>query len=124
MNIRQFSEKIINGPGGLHAYEYHEMAEPVGDRDVAVAVWVIKCLSNPKCEGSEVAIQAILERRNKLAAEQYMHPTGGTCPVCENDRLNGYPCPNLDVAPQWRCKCGWANFENVRLCSACGTQRR
>lgn len=29
-----------------------------------------------------------------------------------------------DVAPQWRCKCGWANFENVKLCSACGTQRR
>ncbi len=29
----------------------------------------------------------------------------------------------IDAAPQWRCKCGWANFEHVKLCSACGTQR-
>lgn len=32
------------------------------------------------------------------------------------------PSVRADVAPQWRCKCGWANFENVKLCSACGTQ--
>lgn len=85
MNIRQFSEKIINGPGGLHAYEYHEMSEPVGDRDVAVAVWVIKCLSNPKCEGSEVAIQAILERRNKLATEQERVPDAVYCTGCGDE---------------------------------------
>ena len=51
MNILEFSEKIINGVGGLHDYEYHEMATPNYDRDVSVAIWVIKCLANPKCEG-------------------------------------------------------------------------
>jgi hypothetical protein len=70
VNIRQFSEKIINGDSGLHAYEYHELAEPMGDRDVAVAIWVIKCLANPNCEGSAEALAAVMERREEISNEQ------------------------------------------------------
>ena len=29
-----------------------------------------------------------------------------------------------DAANSWRCRCGWANDDSVKLCSACGTQRR
>ena len=29
-----------------------------------------------------------------------------------------------DAAKSWRCRCGWANDDSVKLCSACGTQRR
>ena len=78
MNILEFSEKIINGVGGLHDYEYHEMATPNYDRDVSVAIWVIKCLANPKCEGSQDAIQAIIERRERISAEQSVHLTAAT----------------------------------------------
>ena len=81
MNILEFSEKIINGVGGLHDFEYYEMASPNYDRDVSVAIWVIKCLANPKCEGSEEAVQAIIERRNKLAAEHGLALDGGKAPA-------------------------------------------
>jgi len=65
MNILEFSEKIITGVGGLHDFEYHEMATPNYDRDVTVAIWVIKCLANPLCEGSDEAIKAIIEKRSE-----------------------------------------------------------
>jgi len=65
VNILEFSEKIITGCGGLHDFEYHEMAIPNYDRDVTVAIWVLKCLANPLCEGSDEAIQAIIEKRKE-----------------------------------------------------------
>jgi len=35
------------------------------------------------------------------------------------------PTPHaLDVALWWRCQCGWANDESIKLCNACGTQRK
>jgi len=46
-------EKIITGTGGLHAWENHEGGVVSGDRDVAVARWVLRCLANPLCEGSK-----------------------------------------------------------------------
>jgi len=30
----------------------------------------------------------------------------------------------LDVAANWRCKCGWANLGSAKLCSVCGAQRK
>jgi len=63
MNILEFSKKIINGVGGLHDFVEYELAVPNYDRDVCVAIWVLKCLANPKCEGSEEAVAAIVEKR-------------------------------------------------------------
>jgi len=65
MNILEFSEKIITGVGGLHDFEYYEMATPNYDRDVVVAIWVMKCLANPLCDGSDEVIQAIIEKRKE-----------------------------------------------------------
>lgn len=41
-DIYKFCEEIILGPGDLHSFEYHEVATPNVDRDVAVACWVIQ----------------------------------------------------------------------------------
>lgn len=60
--IAAYCEKIINGPAGLKAFEYHEMATPTVDRDVAVAAWVIRCLGNGGEEAQQV-VDAIVERR-------------------------------------------------------------
>lgn len=78
MNIVEFSKKIIEGVGGLQDFEYYEIASPNYSRDVSAAIWTIKCLANPKCEGSEEVLSAILERRKEIAAEHQMHLTGGT----------------------------------------------
>ena len=67
MDIMQYCEKIITGAGGLHDMERYELATPNCNRDVAVAAWVIKCLANPKSEGSENILSAIIERRKELA---------------------------------------------------------
>ena len=61
--IEEWVNKIIFGSGVLHAFEYHEFASCNIDRDEAVARWVIRCLANPKCEGSEEVLTAIVERR-------------------------------------------------------------
>ncbi len=66
MTLLEFVDKIINGCGGLHDFEYYEMAAPNMPRDEAVAIWVIKSLANPKCEGSADAIAAILKRREEV----------------------------------------------------------
>jgi len=65
-SISAWCEKVINGPTGLKSFEYSEMALPVCDRDVAIAAWVIRCLANPDCEGSQVVLDAIAERREAV----------------------------------------------------------
>lgn len=62
--LLEYSKKIILGVGGLHDFEEHEMAFPNFDRDVSTAIWVIKCLANPKSEGSAEVLNAIIEHRN------------------------------------------------------------
>ena len=61
----EFSESIINGVGGLKDFEHYEMAVSKYERDITVAMWVLKCLSNPDCKGAEEALQAIIERRSE-----------------------------------------------------------
>lgn len=89
MNIlEEFSERIITGVGGLHDYERCEMATPKYDRDVATVIWAIKCLANPKCKGSEEVLQAIIDRRKSLAAEQSVQRIGVTlCPECGVEQI-------------------------------------
>lgn len=66
--IIQFCRDIIQGVGGLHDYERYELAVPNFDRDICVAIFVIKCLANPKCDGSQEILNLILERRKELEA--------------------------------------------------------
>lgn len=37
------------------------------ERDMGVMMYLLRCLGNPDCGGSQAMVNAILERRNKLA---------------------------------------------------------
>ena len=66
--LHDFCESIISGTGGLHSYERHEVAFiPDDRRDMAVANWVIRCLANPGCEGSEFVLERIIAKRESLS---------------------------------------------------------
>lgn len=64
-DIYKFCEEIILGPGGLHSFEYHEVATPNVHRDVAVACWVIRCLANAKKPEAQAIIYEIIKRRSE-----------------------------------------------------------
>jgi hypothetical protein len=66
LRIDDFATAIIEGVGGLNDYERHELVIwPYSDR-IAAAVWTMRCLSNPNCEGSDVALAAIIEQRETM----------------------------------------------------------
>lgn len=69
MKIDDWIKQIIDGTGGLHAFERCEWAVPTVPRDEAVAAWVIRCLANPDSEGSGDVLAAIMERRRKVNRE-------------------------------------------------------
>jgi hypothetical protein len=61
---------VIEGVGGMNDYERYELAVfPRGERVHAVE-WAIKCLANPRCEGSKEMLDAIIERRRELEVAQ------------------------------------------------------
>ena len=57
---------IVDRIAGLYDFEYHELAVPTINRDEAVAAWIIRCLANPKCEGSADVLNSIVDRREKV----------------------------------------------------------
>ncbi len=63
MTDREFVTDIIDGPGGLKDWEDREYGSLSTNACVAGALWTLRCLANPLCEGSEEALQAILEKR-------------------------------------------------------------
>ena len=63
IDIRTWVHEIIDGIGGLHDFENHEIATPNMPRDEAVAIWILKCLGNRKCEGSQKVLNEILKHR-------------------------------------------------------------
>lgn len=67
--IGKWCRRIIEGVGGMNDYEkYETVIWHVPDR-VAVADWTIRCLANPKCEGSQEILEAIIERRKEQSAK-------------------------------------------------------
>jgi len=62
-DIMAWCESTIKG---LRVYEYHEVATPNCDRDVAVAAWVVRCLANPDNADSQAILDAINERRDEV----------------------------------------------------------
>jgi hypothetical protein len=66
MTITEWCEKVIEGPSGMNAYEEREFVSWFKSDRVAAAEWVIRCLANPKCEGSAEVLEAIMEHRKEL----------------------------------------------------------
>lgn len=66
--ITDWITRIIDGPGGMNNYEETEwVVWHTPDRNAAAA-WVLRCLANPNCEGSEAVLAAIYERRQEVEA--------------------------------------------------------
>jgi hypothetical protein len=77
MNIDDFATEIIEGAGGLNDFQRHELVIfPYSDR-IAASVWTMRCLANPACKGSEVALAAILKRREAMLKPWLKNNNGG-----------------------------------------------
>jgi len=61
-DLKAWCVRIVEGPGGLEDWHKYECfgTEPT---TVEVVEWVIRCLGNPKCEGSSQVLEAIADRR-------------------------------------------------------------
>ncbi len=59
-------DRVINGIGGFKSWEDHEYVIFHTSREEGIAAFVIRCLANPKCEGSEDVLKAIQERRKTM----------------------------------------------------------
>ena len=68
--LGEFVTRCIEGPMGMNSFEEHEMVIwHVSDR-VAAADYIIRCLANPDCPGSQDVLNAIhAERRRQLSAK-------------------------------------------------------
>lgn len=64
-DINNWIQKIINGSSGFHVCEEHEIMIHHISREHSIAAWVIRCLANPDCEGSEDVLKAINKQRTK-----------------------------------------------------------
>lgn len=62
-DVRSWCREIVEGFGGMNAFEQSEFAVfDVPDR-VAAVEWAIRCLANPNCQGSDRVMAAIAEHR-------------------------------------------------------------
>lgn len=66
MNIDEWIEKIVNGSGGFVDFENHEWPVYHNSREYSIAAFVVRCLANPKLEGSQEVLDAIIERRKEI----------------------------------------------------------
>jgi hypothetical protein len=55
--------RIIEGVGGMNDYEKYELVLWNEPERTAGARWALKCLANPKCEGSAEMLDAIIKQR-------------------------------------------------------------
>lgn len=62
MTISEFNAQIIDGPTGFKAMLKRQQ-ETYANRDLAVAEFVIRCLANPRCAGSQDVVDAIIQQR-------------------------------------------------------------
>lgn len=62
VSIPEFIDSIINGPGGFRVMESREFA-CWPNRDVAIAEFVIRCLTNVSNPAAESVLNAIQEQR-------------------------------------------------------------
>jgi hypothetical protein len=61
--VKAWALRIIEGVGGMNDYDRYEVVVWNVPERIAAAEWVIRCLANPQCEGSEEVLQAIMAQR-------------------------------------------------------------
>lgn len=67
IDIAEWIKKCIEGPTGMLAFERYEWAIRLESNEICAASWIIRCLANPKCEGSKEVLDAIMERRKEVS---------------------------------------------------------
>lgn len=70
MEIENWIKEIIDGTGGFKNCEEYEVMVHHVNREVSIAGWVIRCLGNPECEGSQDVLDSIIERRKEVLGKQ------------------------------------------------------
>ncbi|MES2788155.1 MAG: hypothetical protein V4719_00940 [Planctomycetota bacterium] len=65
-SISEWITQVIDGPGGMNNYEETEWVVWHTPERHAAAAWIIRCLANPKCKGSDEVLAAIRERRQEI----------------------------------------------------------
>lgn len=66
-DIAGWCQQMIEGGGGMNVYEERELATwPKGER-IGAAEWIVRCLGNPRCEGSAEVLKAIIVNRQRVA---------------------------------------------------------
>lgn len=68
ISIAGWIHEMIEGSGGMNDFEAHELVIWHEDERVAAARWIIRCLGNPRCAGSDEVLQAIMQRRVDVVA--------------------------------------------------------
>ena len=68
--IYAWVHKIVDGIGGLHDFEYYEMATPKIPRDEAIAIWTLKALANPDSEVAGKIVALIQEHRRQMMKDK------------------------------------------------------
>lgn len=75
MNIEDWVNRVIRGPGGFISWEEHEFVIHHSSREESIAAFVIRCLANPGCEGSGDVLRAIIEQRSSLTGAPEKWPS-------------------------------------------------
>lgn len=70
INIEKWLGRIIHGTGGFKNCEKYEAMLHHISREYSIAEWVIRCLANPECEGSNEVIEAIIKQRSALTIKE------------------------------------------------------
>lgn len=74
--IDKWINQVIKGSGGFIVWEDRECIVHSLDgrsREEGVAAFVLRCLANPHCEGSEEVLNAIYKQRQKVINKPAPH---------------------------------------------------
>ena len=64
-SLTEWIYRIIEGPSGFKTWEDRECVIHNISREYSIAAFVIRCLANKDCEGSDLVLNAINERRKQ-----------------------------------------------------------
>lgn len=66
VDINAWMRDCIEGPAGMNDFEKYEWVVWNESERMAAARWILKCLANPKNEGSGSVLKAIIARRGGI----------------------------------------------------------
>lgn len=65
-DIEKWIKEAMEGPGGMRDFDRREHPIYHCSRRIAAASWIVRCLANPKCEGADDMLKAIIAQRGGI----------------------------------------------------------